>query len=155
MVPPWCDATSRPAPRRWLRETDRSPPAGDGAPADEPRIDTRDEPDERILCAACGHEITDASARTSRAGRGVHTCVNPSGHVYRIACFRRAPGCVGTGAFSSYYSWFAGYLWQIACCGACSMHLGWAFEPAGATETDEPFWGLIVDRITESKPKQP
>ena len=93
--------------------------------------------------------VTTADARVSRAGRHQHTCINPSGYVYRIACFRTAPGCVGAGAWSTFYSWFRGYAWQIACCGACSMHLGWAFEPDDPAEDAPPFWGLIVDRITE------
>jgi hypothetical protein len=101
------------------------------------------------VCAACAHPVTTESARIERAGRHVHTCVNPARYVYRIGCFRRAPGCVGVGRWSGEHSWFVGYQWQVACCGACSMHLGWAFEPEAAGSAAEPFWGLIVDRLRE------
>jgi len=137
-----------------LRKVDTGSPQDGDEPVQEDRVRASDAPDERILCAACGHEITSADARLTKAGRHQHTCVNPSGYVYRILCFRRAPGCVGTGSWSSFYSWFQGYAWQIACCGSCSMHLGWAFDPDAAPEDAEPFWGLIADRIAEPPRQQ-
>jgi len=100
-----------------------------------------------VVCAACEHVVSDADARVVIAGRHLHTCVNPSGVVFRIRCFARAPGCTARGEWSDFYSWFAGYMWQVACCAECGAHLGWAFR---GTERDR-FWGLIKERIVEEQ----
>ncbi len=114
---------------------------GSGAPdVDEGR---RRSPHKPILCGGCRHPITDVSARIEISGRHEHTCVNPAGYVYRIGCFRRAPGCVGHGEPTDAHTWFAGYRWQISLCEKCHMHLGWAFAGEG-----DGFHGLIVDRVT-------
>ena len=131
-----------------LRQGERSRETS-GAPEQHDRSRTEQRPRRLIVCAACGHEVTDESARIEMAGRHQHTCVNPAGYVYRIGCFRVAPGCVGTGSWSGEYSWFAGYVWQVACCGSCSIHLGWAFEPEQVDQGDERFFGLIADRLHE------
>ena len=81
----------------------------------------------------------------NKAGRHRHTCVNPAGYVYRIECFRDAPGCIGVGQFSPEWSWFADHLWQVVCCTNCSVHLGWAFQ-----SDDGIFYGLIASRLGES-----
>lgn len=104
----------------------------------------RSQAERAILCVACGHRLSDTQARIQVAGRHAHTCVNPSGYVYRIGCFRSAPGCAGAGEWSTFWSWFAGYAWQVACCASCSVHVGWAFQGA-----DGSFHGLVLDRIRE------
>ena len=91
---------------------------------------------------SCGHRVAHAEAKIAVSGQHEHTCVNPAGIVYRIACFRSAPGCKAQGDLVAEHSWFAGYAWQIALCGNCLLHLGWAFRGTG-----EGFHGLIVDRI--------
>jgi len=101
----------------------------------------------------CGHPITELAHRIEMAGRHAHTCVNPAGFVFHIGCFAAAPGCVAVGSWSSEYAWFAGYAWQVACCGRCSMHLGWAFAPERSPQSERTFHGLIVDRLrTPSSP---
>lgn len=146
-----CDAVA-PAQAAWLlRRADGDGPA-EGSPADDARVEDREQSRRAIVCAACQHPVTDEEAQIDVAGRHGHTCVNPSGYVYRIRCFRRAPGCVGVGSWSSLYAWFAGHAWQVACCSSCSIHLGWAFEPeAGATGPENRFYGLIVDRLAEAE----
>jgi hypothetical protein len=115
---------------------------GGGAPDAEQRAAPR-----RILvCSACQHRVADADDRIEISGRHEHTCVNPAGYVYRIACFRIAEGCVGQGEWTDHHTWFAGYFWQIAMCRQCGMHLGWAF-----TGDQHEFHGLIVNRITEGE----
>jgi hypothetical protein len=94
-----------------------------------------------IVCAACGHVITATDARIAARGEHEHVCVNPSGIPYRIGCFRDAPGCVPHGDEESLFSWFPGYRWQIALCGACRAHLGWSFHGNGT------FYGLVVARL--------
>lgn len=122
-------------------------PAGAGSPQDEAADATERKPKRAIVCAACGYAITDTEARMVRAGRHHHTCVNPTGIVFRIGCFRSAPGCTGVGDWSTYWSWFEGYAWQVCCCQGCSVHLGWGFQGDGA-----PFYGLILDRLAEREP---
>jgi hypothetical protein len=99
-----------------------------------------------VVCAACGHHVADVDARITIAGSHEHTCVNPAAIIYRIACYQRAPGCVGHGERSDHFSWFAGYVWQIRLCGRCHAHLGWSFDGS-----DPPFVGLIVDRVEERR----
>lgn len=70
--------------------------------------------------------------------------MNPAGIVYRIGCFREAPGCAEVGGESAYWSWFPGYTWQIVVCAACTEHLGWRFRA-----DDSTFWGLILARLAE------
>jgi hypothetical protein len=124
-----------------LRFKRQAPEKGDSAP----NVDERSaDPERVVVCSSCTHTLAKVTDRLDVAGRHLHTCVNPAGYVYRIACYRRAAGVIGTGSFSDHHSWFAGYSWQIACCGRCSVHLGWAFSGEG-----EDFYGLIANRIDE------
>jgi hypothetical protein len=103
--------------------------------------------DELLCCAACGHAITSASARISVDGKHEHERANPSGFVYRIGCFREAPGCGASGEPTRFFTWFPGFAWRYATCGACGVHLGWSFHgEAGAT-----FHGLVLDRLIERR----
>lgn len=96
----------------------------------------------RLRCRACGRAITDTGARVEVAGAHEHVKKNPGGFVFQIGCFRAAPGAVPWGAPTAEHTWFAGYAWQIALCGGCGIHLGWAFQAAG-----DRFHGLVADRL--------
>jgi hypothetical protein len=100
--------------------------------------------DAALRCARCGHAITSRKARIVAAGRHEHTCLNPGGFVYRIGCFKRAPGCSVHGEPSPEWSWFEGYLWQVAQCDGCGDHAGWHFGSSGGS-----FFGLIVDKLID------
>jgi len=117
---------------------------GGGAVERAGGVHTPERDDRVVVCGGCGHVVSSTAARTEIAGRHEHTCVNPHGFVYHIGCYRSAPGLSGHGEVSDFYSWFAGYAWQIALCQRCSAHLGWSF-----TGTDPAFHGLIADRIEE------
>jgi hypothetical protein len=103
------------------------------------------EPEGALLCFACGHPITSESERIAAGGAHEHTFTNPGGWVYRIGCFRRAPGCAQAGEFTGEYSWFPGQAWRYALCAGCRAHLGWAFRGA-----QPEFYGLILDRLVGS-----
>jgi hypothetical protein len=110
----------------------------------EDRAPSRDEArhakDERVLrCAVCAHTITTERARIEVSGAHVHTFVNPAGQEFTIGCFGEAPGCVGVGEVSAFWSWFSGHSWQAAACGRCGAHLGWLFRSAHRS-----FAGLIL-----------
>lgn len=102
--------------------------------------ETRDE--EWIRCSGCGHALARTSARIEVEGKHVHTFVNPAGFDYTVRTFGDAPGCVGVGEESTFWSWFRGFAWRICACGGCGVHVGWSFRKEGSV-----FWGLIVDRI--------
>lgn len=92
-----------------------------------------------LVCAACGHEITDDTHRIEMGGAHEHTFVNPAGFAHHIACFAAAPGCALAGAEETAFSWFPGWSWQLALCARCGTHLGWTYHNAALQ-----FWGLIV-----------
>ena len=59
-------------------------------------------------------------------------------------CFARATGCASVGEPSTYWSWFAGYSWQVELCSACREHLGWLFRNEG-----HAFHCFVLDRLVE------
>ncbi len=121
-----------------------APAVGAGAVDVDHDENERRRPKRIVVCASCGHEVAKVDDRIDVAGRHQHTCVNPAGYVYRIACYRHAAGCIGEGGWSDHYTWFAGTFWQLSCCGRCGIHLGWGFSG-----DDADFHGLISDRIEE------
>ena len=92
--------------------------------------------------AACGKEIAADRDRIPLEGAATRAFVNPAGIEYVIAGFREAPGCAAQGETSPYWSWFAGFAWQVVACAGCGAHLGWNF-----TSASERFYGLILDRL--------
>jgi hypothetical protein len=104
----------------------------------------------RLRCARCGHVITASGWAMQVGGSHEHSFVNPHGFLYRIGCFACAPGSVPCGDEHSAYSWFPGYAWQIAHCGACEAHLGWGFRGAA-----DRFYGLILDRLVQQAGGEP
>ncbi len=99
---------------------------------------------EPLLCGVCRHIITTDVERISVQSSHSHTCTNPGGIVFDIACFRHAPGCSSIGAATAEHTWFSGYQWQIAVCGSCGEHLGWLFRDG------DSFYGLIIARLTSN-----
>jgi len=143
---------------RWLREGPPRPPRGappgqGGGGAGDAEVAERAtrEPAEtgpRLVCDACGWEITDLDAKMAVHGRHDHRCVNPHGRIFDIGCFARASGAEAVGAPSAFFSWFEGFTWRIARCRGCGVHLGWRFEGLGAAR--DAFWGLILTRLREA-----
>ena len=97
----------------------------------------------RLCCAACGSPVTERDQAMRMAGEHIHKCSNPVGFSFVVGCFRSAPGCVAVGEPSAYWSWFAGFCWQVALCRACAVQLGWRFS--GET----PFYALILDSVRD------
>jgi hypothetical protein len=110
------------------------------APQDKPSADTGD----AIVCRQCLHEITSNKERKIVNGAHSHTFANPEGIVFEIICFRDAWGCGYVGPASPEFTWFAGYVWRIAVCANCHVHLGWRFSTSGG----HSFHGLIFSRLT-------
>ena len=121
-------------------EAKNAPDAGTGLQQGRSRM---------LLCFLCGHPVTSLRERCEVDGAHEHKVANPYGIVFRIACFRAAPGCSPYGEESGDFSWFAGYTWQIAVCRGCSVHLGWSFR-----QGEHVFFGLIRDRLLEGQSEQ-
>ncbi len=117
--------------------------APDGANDNE----TDEATDDAITCAGCGHLVTRGRWRLDMGGIGdghEHVFFNPHGIVFRILCFREAPGARDAGAPSDEFTWFKGYKWNLALCRGCGGHLGWRFTGAGAPAV---FFGLIKGKL--------
>ena len=99
-----------------------------------------------IRCGQCGQQITTADQRIEQGGAHEHRFENPAGIVFRIGCFRRAPGCRRVGEATLAWTWFPGHPWSVALCTTCGTHLGWSYGPAGNASA---FHGLILDRLNE------
>lgn len=129
---------------RGVRDSDEPP----GPPPERALADELDEPpaERPIRCAACGHPVTHEGARVSVHGAHEHRRVNPSGVDFHVGCFSEAPGCVGEGTPTSFWTWFPGYAWRLAHCRGCGAHLGWEFTGERA------FWGLILPRLRPPDP---
>lgn len=128
-----------------MLRTSRDEPSADAPEATPGDARARDA-ERPIRCAACSYAITRADQRTTVDGKHVHERANPSGFLYRIGCFREAPGCVGEGGSTAFFTWFPGYAWQLTMCGGCGVHLGWAFRGEGGG-----FHGLVLDRLAEGE----
>ncbi len=95
----------------------------------------------KIRCKNCHEPVTDKQQGIDQNGYHIHHGTNPAGCSFDFACYQEAPGCAVVGPTSREHSWFEGYSWQIAICGACGEHLGWLF--VGECR----FYGLIIDRL--------
>jgi hypothetical protein len=117
------------------------------APGHHPSTAPTDEPEERhlgaIVCRQCLHVITFSTEHRIINGAHLHTFANPEGIIFEIGCYHDAKGCGYIGPASSEFTWFNGYVWRIAVCGYCLVHLGWRFTGADG----HFFHGLITSRL--------
>jgi hypothetical protein len=111
-------------------------------PVEETDLEERSKEEEALNCAACGQSITSTRHRSSVGGKFQHTVVNPAGILFEIGCFSEAEGCRELGPESDDFSWFEGYVWQVAVCTSCKAHLGWHFW-----SSDNEFYGLILNKL--------
>jgi len=99
---------------------------------------------ENLLCCQCYQIITSYCECISIQEQHKHIFANPHGIIYDISCFRSAPGCLYTGIPTKEWSWFSGFLWKIAICSKCLIHLGWQFIPSSSNNS---FVGLVSNRL--------
>lgn len=125
-------------------QTDRPPGHGPGSRPADARAETGTDPDRVLVCRQCSQAITRPDHGISVHGAHRHTFANPHGAVYEIGCFGSADGCTVVGPATDDFTWFKGFLWRIAVCRRCQIHLGWRFESLAMGR----FYGLIVDRLT-------
>jgi hypothetical protein len=101
----------------------------------------------RIVCRNCLATVCRPGDRAEYGGKHAHVFFNPSGLVFEIGCFARAPGCAATGQPTTEFTWFPGRAWQLALCRSCQAHLGWRYADTGGSGS--AFFGLILDRLEE------
>lgn len=94
-------------------------------------------------CSVCKHLIANAAQITEVNGQHRHVYSNPSGNVFEIGCFSKAPGCISWGVPTAQCTWFAGFNWRYSLCGQCHTHLGWKYSALN----HGTFFGLIVNLL--------
>jgi hypothetical protein len=119
----------------------RTPHAPGGAPSTSPDDAATVGGSRALVCRACRTPITTEDARASLFGAHTHDRMNPSGFVFRIGLFRRAPGALVASPASDEFPWFPGHRWQIVVCRGCIEHLGWLFTGANT------FHALVLDKL--------
>ncbi|HYG88230.1 MAG TPA: cereblon family protein [Azospirillum sp.] len=114
--------------------------------APETTIDTAVRDAERVYrCAACAREVTRGRWEIALDGGHERSFFNPAGVVFRVLCFKEAPGAAEVGPPTQEFTWFRGYAWRYAICRGCGAHLGWRYEG----EPDPAvFFGLIKRTLT-------
>jgi hypothetical protein len=132
-----------PTPVPYLFRPDPKPKKEETDSAAEPRVKTKKAPEDAIVCRQCLHVITSSAERRDINGAHAHTFANPEGIIFQIVCYRSAWGCGYVGPASREFTWFAGYVWRIAVCANCHIHLGWRFSASDG----HFFHGLITSRL--------
>ncbi len=102
--------------------------------------------DDAIYCAQCSHLLTRMRWAVDIGGHE-RVFINPAGRVFRISCFKEAPGAHDEGTPTEEFTWFPGYAWNLALCRGCGVHLGWRFE---GNDLPAVFFGLIKSALTQS-----
>lgn len=100
--------------------------------------------DDALYCAKCALLVTRTRWAVDIGGHE-RVFINPLGRVFRIACFREAPGGTDHGDSTKADTWFPGYAWTIQLCSGCNAHLGWRFEGDASPPV---FFGLIKTALT-------
>jgi hypothetical protein len=113
------------------------------APEGAGKTETEETTDDVINCAMCGHLVTRGRWRLDIDGHE-HVFFNPAGRVFRVLCFREAPGAADQGDPTGEFTWFKGYKWNFAHCRGCNAHLGWRFT---GTVAPPVFFGLIKGKL--------
>ena len=99
-----------------------------------------------FYCAQCGAFMTRPAMAMRMGGDHEHVFFNPAGHVFRVVCFRDAPGAVAVGSPTDAFTWFKGFDWRVALCKGCGAHVGWMYEGIGPPAV---FFGLIRPMLVE------
>lgn len=105
---------------------------------------------DRIACAACDVEVTQAIMRIAVGGRHRHYFPAGNGVEEEVGCFSLAPGCRVIGHFKLDFSGEDDGLWQTAFCATCGAHLGWYYLSSKGLG----FFTLILDRL-KAQPESP
>lgn len=123
----------------------RNAPEGSSQSVVEVEDQNEEESEEHrvLLCQVCSHTITSEKHRIEMNGAHRHTFFNPAGIVFELGCFSEASGVAILGEASPEFSWFSGYVWRVALCSRCGIHLGWQFSGA------QTFYGLILKNLAQ------
>ena len=64
--------------------------------------------EEVVTCRLCNNVVTRPFHQIMVNNSFSHAFANPHGHVFEIACFNKAEGCVPVSDSSSEFTWFPG-----------------------------------------------
>lgn len=96
-----------------------------------------------VRCAQCRTIITQSDSAMEMAGAHQHILTNPAGVRFTVVVYRDAR-CDVIGLPSAEHTWFTGYVWQVALCAQCGIHLGWCYSHAQIPD----FYGLIASHLS-------
>lgn len=128
--------------RSWPLELGLDEPVLEVVEVDEPENVSPPPP---LMCGSCFAIVTSPDEAIAVSGDHAHRCVNPTGFMFDIRCFREAYGVTTTSTPESWFSWFKGHTWQTVVCSACKSHLGWRFSGPST------FYGLIGSALSERR----
>ncbi|WP_420416579.1 cereblon family protein [Pacificispira sp.] len=117
--------------------------------AGKPDSDVERTEDDQLFCAGCGASVTRESLAVVRRDSHEHTVFNPMGQVFTIRCFGEAWSLLSPWAGRGDFTWFPGYQWRVAVCGACGRHIGWRYDLQSGSDR---FYGLIRSALSGRKP---
>ncbi len=104
-----------------------------------------------LVCRHCGAAISDSGALFPMGGdKLTHVFSNPYGKLHELVTARRAQGLILQGPASAEFTWFPGYVWEIAYCAGCRAHLGWQFTAERGDTEPQRFYGLLVAEVVEA-----
>ncbi|KAI4380145.1 hypothetical protein MLD38_006367 [Melastoma candidum] len=105
---------------------------------------------DRIRCKICQTIIARRSDMLVMSADGpLAAYVNPYGCVHEIMTLCRTSGIALTGRPVTEYSWFPGYAWTIANCGACNTQMGWLFTATNKKLKPKLFWGIRSSQVAD------
>jgi cereblon len=119
-------------------------PAGERDTAARTRDEAEEAPDQPILCRRCRARLSEMPALFPMdADRINRVFANPAGLLLEILTTRAAHNVVVVGPATTEFTWYQGYAWEVAYCGGCRAHVGWAFGAADGKREPSRFFGLL------------
>jgi hypothetical protein len=100
----------------------------------------------RWVCLACEVPLASPEDALAVGGASRHERTNPWGVSFEFVTVRACQNVAAVGDAVRLYSFFPGHAWQVLCCAACGMHLGWRYSGGAAAA---PFFALLLNRIRE------
>ncbi|XP_031277762.1 uncharacterized protein LOC116136196 [Pistacia vera] len=103
-----------------------------------------------VQCKTCKTAIARRSDMLVMSSEGpLGAYVNPGGSVHEIMTLYKANSLALRDRACTEYSWFPGYAWTIASCGACETHMGWLFTATKKSLKPKSFWGIRSSQVAD------
>ncbi|XP_044464519.1 uncharacterized protein LOC123195027 [Mangifera indica] len=107
-----------------------------------------------VQCKTCKTAIARRSDMLVMSSEGpLGAYVNSGGYVHEIMTLYKTNGLSLEDHAYTEYSWFPGYAWTIARCGACENHMGWLFTATKKSLKPRSFWGIRGSQVADGTHK--